>query len=704
MLNALGLGILFQAKDEVSEVAEKLKDNLHELGEKAEKAHGSLLTAFLTSPAGLTVAVGALGAVGAGLGFELAEHAEKFSSAILRAGVAAHASAGEIKEFEEIAKTKAFDQMRGSAVETADVLQQLAQEGFNLKEAGQSVDATLTLMRISMGALGSRAAAGLVHDTLAEFHMDATQSVEVVDKFAYAMQAFKFRAEELQPAMSGLASGANLLGASFDDTLIGVGLLKEVFPSASKAASGMNVALQQLASTHTQTELKGIGVAVKDLHGKTRPLLDILTDLSTKTRHYTDAQLDHKLASIGSARAAGGLAVIIDSLRKGVTDASGQTLTGAAALEHYREELAKTQGTAKRMADMLGGDLGSAVEALKGAISNLGVESGLGGPEGFFTKAIQSANLFVRGITQLFSQGGFSGDVKDQLDKHLGIKGFAEGVFIWIKRIENFFTNLSDVFSATFATFGPLLDTLGAAFGELGQALGITSQGADDNASTWDKFSAAGATVGSVLANVAGAVIPVVTAGIEIMTEVVREVQGAWEVLGPTVMNVANIFGGVFRMIGGLFSGNWKALWDGFIDVVTNAGKAVINILMGTVGRVGSIIDALGSAFGKDLGIKKGIDGLKSDWLGSMNDGGGMLKSVVGPGAAAGTGAAAIKGQAAATAAATAPLMSMMPEGEQMSTTHVHVNLDGEKVGEAVVRGRRSSRARSFEPVSSGGG
>ena len=42
------------------------------------------------------------------------------------------------------------------------------------------------------------------------------------------MKNFGFRAEELQGVMAGLASGAQLTGASLDDTLIGVGLIKVI--------------------------------------------------------------------------------------------------------------------------------------------------------------------------------------------------------------------------------------------------------------------------------------------------------------------------------------------------------------------------------------------------------------------------------------------------------------------------------------------
>lgn len=701
LTNAIGLGVLFSARDEASEVIEKLHGGMEGLHKASEASSESIAKAVGMSGKAIAAMAVAAGAGVAGGVFEFAEHAEKFSSAILRAGVAAHASAEEIKEFEEIARAKAFDSLRGSAIETAETLEQLAVEGFNLKESGDAVNATLTLMRISMGALGSREAAGLVHDTLAEFGMQASQSGELVDKLAFAMREFKFRAEELRPAMSGLAAGAHLTGSSFDDVLIGVGLLKQVFPSASKAAMGMNTALQQLASTHTQKELAGIGLSVRDTSGKMKPLLEIMQELSTKTAKYSDAQLAHKLATIGSARAAGGLATIIDALRKGVVDSTGRTLTGAAALEYYRKQLNDTQGTAKRMADMLGSDMGGALKALKGAISNAGVAFG-SMFEGGFTKAIQMANLFIRGLTQAFTQGGFSGDVKEALDKHTGVKDFVVGLFIWIKRIQHFFEELGASFTTAFAPFQPVLDLLLTSFGVLGAALGLTNQSAGDNQSTWDSFAGAGARVGDILANLAGIAIPIVLTGMTLLIGAVELAKNAWQSIGPVVSGIGEIFSGVFKVIAGLFTGNWKMMWDGFVDIVAGAARVVVNILMGTIGWFAKLIDSVGGAFGKDFGLGKEITELQKGWTGSLVEGTTVLKSVVSP-AGAPTAAAAIQGQANATAAAHAALggdeLAAALGGGGDTTVHVNLNVDGEKLAAVQARARRSGEARAFQSV-----
>jgi TP901 family phage tail tape measure protein len=638
----------------------------------------------------------AIAAVGAGAAFEFAEHAEHFSQAIRQAGVASHATAEQMHELEELALNKGMDSLRVSSMTAAETLAELAKEGMDAHAAGEALNGTMMLMRISMGALGSRDAAAIVNDTLGQFGMRADQAGEMTDKLAFAMKNFGFRAEELRGTMIGLSSGAQLTGASFDDTLISVGLLHGVFPSATKSAMAMNTAMQQLASTHGQKELKGIGVTVADSTGKMRPLIDILDQIAKKTSHMTEAQAAHRLTTIAGGKAAGGLSAIMEGLRKGVKDAEGNILTGSAAIAYLRDQIAASGGTAKKMSDVLNDDLGGALKALKGGFSNLAIL--IGAPfEGTFKGIVENLNLFVRGVTQLFSQGGFSGEVKDALDKHLGIKDFAIGVFMWIKRIENFFGNLKDSFMSTFEPFRPVLDGLGVAFRELGVALGLIDQTADDNASTWDSFGSAGAGVGAILANIAGAVIPVLTGAIELLSGAVQICREIWHALSGSLGGFGQMFMGVFEIISGVLTGDWKRVWDGFVDIVFGATKAILRLATGALGMLAGMFDSIASKFGLDSGLTQSIESFRQQAESGLDFMAVKVKGVIEPTAPASAAVAQTSSAAAAAAGAAAGMAGA--GGEQVIHNHMSVHVDGEKLVEAHAAAKRSSRARSFEPV-----
>lgn len=703
MLNAVGLGILFQAKDEATEVAHTLHEALHGVHEQAEKTHEGVLAAF----GGATKIIGgaalAIGAIGVGAGFEFAEHAERFSGALNKAGIAAHATAAEMEDLEKSVKSKALDSMSGNAITAAQTLQQLALEGFNVEESLQALDGSLQLMDISMGALDSRGAAGLVNDTLGQFGMSADESSELADKLAFSMQHFGFRAEELSGVMSGLASGAHLTGSSLDDVLIGVGLIKQVFPSATKSAGAMNVAMMQLTDTHRQQLIAStLGINVVDQHTKKlRPLIDVMRDLSVKTARMSDAQLTHTLETIAGGRAAGGLSAIIDGLRKGVTDSSGKLLTGAAALDYYRDQLNKSGGAAADMSNALNNDLGGSINTLKNAVSNAGTLFG-SMFEGGFTSAVKAANLAIRGLTQLFAQGGFSGEVLTEMDKagNGGIKNFAIQTFMWIKRIQNFFSNLIDSFQETFKKFEPVIETLGLAFSMLGNILGLTAQTADQNADKFDSFGTAGQNVGSVLAQVAGILSGVLLDGIILIIGWVETMKAEWEILGPSILAALQVVKGAFGVIGALITGDWEALWIGMADIVFGAMKVVVKTVYAAVDLIAKALDVV--TFGKfnysatvQAESKRAIESLTGAEAATKNPGAVSVSPAL----------AQMQSNQAAFKRSDRGLIDESP-GFLSSTQsiHTHVHIDGKQVAEAVHKVKRDDSSRSFHSGDDKGG
>lgn len=350
-LNQLGLGFVFTAKDEATEVIERIKESFGELEHQTEHVTHAAKSSFADFGKGL--AIFAAGTAIVGGAFELAEQGDKFIGAIEQAGAAANASAEEMEHLREAALGVALKGTGVSASDAAEALRELVQEGFNANDAAKALGPTLTLVGIGFGQISRAQAAGLVNDTLREFRLGAEQAGPLVDKLALAMRQFGIRASELEPALRGVATGASLTGASLDDTLIAFGLTKSVLPSVEQASRSLNLAFNQLASDHTRKELAAIGVQVSDSSGRMRPLIEILSDLNSKTANMSEAQREHALASIFSARAGGGLIAIMQSLSNGIRDSSGNIVTGTAAIEEMRRQMAGAAGTAGEMKERL---------------------------------------------------------------------------------------------------------------------------------------------------------------------------------------------------------------------------------------------------------------------------------------------------------------------------------------------------------------
>jgi hypothetical protein len=351
MLNQLGLGFVFTAKDLASGVIERIRGSFGDLEHGADHLSRASKSSFTELGKGLVVF--ATGTAIVGGAFALAEQGNQFLNMLEQAGALAHASAAQMEQLRTAALDVALKGTGTSAEGAAETLRELVMEGYGVNDAIKTLVPTLTLVALGLGQISRAQAAGLVNDTLGEFRLEADAAAPLVDKLAMMMQVFGLRATELEPALRGVATGASLTGASLDDTLIALGLTKTVLPSVEQAARSVNLAFNQLASDHTRKELAAIGVQVTSSSGKMRPLIEILSDLNLKTAKMNESTREHALASIFSARAGGGLTAIMQALSEGVRDGSGKLLTGARAITELRQQMANAAGTATAMKERL---------------------------------------------------------------------------------------------------------------------------------------------------------------------------------------------------------------------------------------------------------------------------------------------------------------------------------------------------------------
>jgi hypothetical protein len=150
-------------------------------------------------------------------------------------------------------------------------------------------------------------------------------------------------------------------------------------------------------------------------------------------------------------------------------------------------------------------------------------------------------------------------------------------------------------------------------------------------------------------------------------------------------------------------------MWDGFVDVVVGASKAVIHLVLGALGSIASMLDSVGSAFGQDFGLKNSIQGMQDAVnSGAIERGTKVVKDLVSP------TAPAVADRQAASISQTAALSKFASQWgkptndlsflDKEITVHTHVNLDGEKLAHGISKAKRSSDSRSFHPVPAGEG
>ena len=287
-------------------------------------------------------------------------------------------------------------------------------------------------------------------------------------------------------------------------------------------------------------------------------------------------------------------------------------------------------------------------------------EANVGGLRDTVLPTVAKIQLAWSALSQAFSQGGFSGAVRDELNKaeNQGIKNFAINVYSWFSRIGNFFEGLkkgfisaSDAAGPTFARLSLAIDKVGGAFLRLFGG----KQDPNKASQAFDRFGESGSKVGSVIEKVAEVVASGLSHAMEFSAsfmdtinvwsptfsrvwDSVKQVCGAFGDLGDALGKVAEAFGvqnqntassgsglasfivmmaellsicaKVAAYIVNVLADSFKIL--GFViggvkEYVLFLFKSIVDGLMLTVQYAAKAVDAVSGVFGKKAGAEKGL-------------------------------------------------------------------------------------------------
>ncbi|HTJ80539.1 MAG TPA: hypothetical protein VL400_02415, partial [Polyangiaceae bacterium] len=164
-------------------------------------------------------------------------------------------------------------------------------------------------------------------------------------------------------------------------------------------------------------------------------------------------------------------------------------------------------------------------------------------------------------LTQLFSQGGFSGEVRDEFNKGSnGAINFAIQVWLAFNRVKNFIGGVFDGFEAAVDKMQPTIDDLMRAVDNLFGQFGKLSLNTEEAGQAFDAAGGSGKKVGGVLAKVAELVIKGVTAFID---------------LAAAIVPVATSIGDLIGKVGGLDNILWAAK-VGLVAYATYMGVSAV--------------------------------------------------------------------------------------------------------------------------------
>ena len=372
-LNSLGLGFVFTARDLASSHIQNLERSFTSLDKRVGLGTERLQTSFQQLGVGLGVFTAGAATVGAA--FSLANAAGRFEQSVAAVAAVSGATTAELRQLRDAA-INAGIATQYSPTEATQGLRELAQAGFNAQESMQLLIPVLDLAAGSLGELSPQEAAGLASQAMKAFGLETDQASIAVDRMLQAVNVFALNASELPMALGIASRGAQSLHQSMAETLVTLGLVKNIIPGVERASTGVAVAMERMADPDVQKKLQRIGVSVTDSQGHFRNFLDILNDMTPALDKMTDAKRSAFLIDAFGAHALGSVQAVLTQVTNGIRTNTGETLKGGAAVAYLRDQFENAGGTAATFREKMLNTFEGQKKLLAGSLETLAIVAG----------------------------------------------------------------------------------------------------------------------------------------------------------------------------------------------------------------------------------------------------------------------------------------------------------------------------------------
>jgi TP901 family phage tail tape measure protein len=309
------------------------------------------------------------GALAAGFG-EAASEGAKLSTALAQLRVVGGLSAEELARARQAAIDLGLSGKFGPD-QVVDALNKLASAGLSASESMDVLGGTLNLALGSAGKLGTAESAALVAQVIKGFGVSSKEATGYLDKLAKTANVFGAELGDMPQLISNASRGGAMFSKSIDDTMISLGLIRNMMPRIESAGTAVGMAMEAMARKDVQQSLKGIGVAVVDTAGNFRPFLDIVQDMMGPMQKMTEAQRQTWLQATFGADATQGLIHMLSQLGQGMKDSNGQVVKGAEAVAFLRSQMQNSTGELQRFADASSEGYGGALDRLSATWTTL---------------------------------------------------------------------------------------------------------------------------------------------------------------------------------------------------------------------------------------------------------------------------------------------------------------------------------------------
>lgn len=294
-------------------------------------------------------------------GRQLINEVEEFGNKIAQVGGYLQVSGAELDNMRVLALKFGKDTIF-SATEAAEAISELAKAGMDSAQiAGGALDATLQLAAAGQMEFGE--AAKVTAQAIKAFRLEAEDATGVADALAGAASNSVATVEGLAEGFTYAASWARNAGWSIQEVSGALGLLADYGIEAEMAGTALRNFLLRLAAPTdaAATAMEELGIEVRDSNGHMKSAIEVVDELNIAMAGLGDDERDALIKTIFGVRGANAALALMDA--------------GSQELQKYIG-YTNDLGAASRMAQAQLGDLGWALELMRGEMETAAVNFG----------------------------------------------------------------------------------------------------------------------------------------------------------------------------------------------------------------------------------------------------------------------------------------------------------------------------------------
>ena len=198
-----------------------------------------------------------------------------------------------------------------TAVEVAGAMTELSQAGLGAGQSMMALEPTLNLAAI--GQISMATAADHATNIMMIFGKEAKDLTDIVDVMATAVSSSNTTVDQLANALTYAGPAAQSAGFSFKDTVAVTEALANSGFKASRAGTGMRRLFVSLVNPTNKGKavLEELNIAVTNLDGSSRGLIDIVEDLGAALEGMTGPEQLTKIQNLVGVYATSPIAALI---------------------------------------------------------------------------------------------------------------------------------------------------------------------------------------------------------------------------------------------------------------------------------------------------------------------------------------------------------------------------------------------------------